>query len=115
MLTRASQLTILTTKRAATNLSISSQSPVAPLSQISRLSTATKTANVTDPASMDPSLLAPITEVDPEIYDLMRAEKVQQANAISLIASENQTSRAVLDALCTALQNRYSEGYPGAR
>ncbi|XP_055328384.1 serine hydroxymethyltransferase, cytosolic-like isoform X2 [Paramacrobiotus metropolitanus] len=64
---------------------------------------------------MEPALLAPITEVDPEIYDLMRAEKKQQANAISLIASENQTSRAVLDALCTALQNRYSEGYPGAR
>ncbi|OQV14606.1 Serine hydroxymethyltransferase, cytosolic [Hypsibius exemplaris] len=66
-------------------------------------------------STMDPSLLAPITEVDPEVYQLMRAEKAQQANAISLIASENQTSRAVLDALCTALQNRYSEGYPGSR
>jgi glycine hydroxymethyltransferase len=64
---------------------------------------------------MDPSLLLPITEVDPEIFELMRAEKKQQTNAISLIASENQTSRAVLDALCTALQNRYSEGYPGTR
>jgi len=65
--------------------------------------------------TMDPSLLAPMSEVDPEIYALVRAEKTQQANGISLIASDNQTSRAVLDALSTALQNRYSEGYPGAR
>lgn len=87
-------------------------SPIGILFQAKTTRTA---ANPVSFQKMDPALLAPITEVDPEIYDLMRAEKKQQTNAISLIASENQTSRAVLDALCTALQNRYSEGYPGTR
>lgn len=63
-------------------------------------------------AKMDQHLLDPITVVDPEIYDLMKKEKIQQTNAISLIASENQTSRAVLDALCKLNLNKKEVFFP---
>jgi glycine hydroxymethyltransferase len=52
---------------------------------------------------------------DPEIFKLVKAEEVYQKSTIRLIASENYTSRAVLDACGTVFQNKYSEGYPGAR
>ncbi|KAE9993132.1 hypothetical protein EG327_006311 [Venturia inaequalis] len=43
------------------------------------------------------------------------AEKRRQKHFINLIPSENFTSQAVLDALGSVMQNKYSEGYPGAR
>lgn len=52
---------------------------------------------------------------DPEIFQLVKAEEAYQKSTIRLIASENYTSRAVLDACGTVFQNKYSEGYPGAR
>lgn len=52
---------------------------------------------------------------DSEIYDLVKAEENYQRSTIRLIASENYVSRAVLDACGTVFQNKYSEGYPGAR
>lgn len=52
---------------------------------------------------------------DPDIFDLVKAEEAYQQATIRLIASENYTSRAVLDACGTVFQNKYSEGYPGAR
>jgi glycine hydroxymethyltransferase len=42
-------------------------------------------------------------------------EKNRQKHFINLIPSENFTSQAVLDALGSVMQNKYSEGYPGAR
>ncbi|KAA8898441.1 serine hydroxymethyltransferase [Sphaerosporella brunnea] len=42
-------------------------------------------------------------------------EKLRQKECINLIASENFTSQSVLDALGSPMQNKYSEGYPGAR
>ena len=42
-------------------------------------------------------------------------EKRRQKHFINLIPSENFTSQAVLDALGSVMQNKYSEGYPGAR
>ena len=42
-------------------------------------------------------------------------EKLRQKSCINLIASENFTSQSVLDALGSPMQNKYSEGYPGAR
>ena len=52
---------------------------------------------------------------DPEVFRLVEAEESYQKATIRLIASENYASRAVLDACGTVFQNKYSEGYPGAR
>ena len=56
-----------------------------------------------------------LLETDPELCQLIEAEKKRQQSSLVLIASENFTSRAVLDALGSVLSNKYSEGYPGAR
>lgn len=56
-----------------------------------------------------------LVETDPELSKLIEQEKARQRNSLVLIASENFTSRAVLDALGSVLSNKYSEGYPGAR
>ncbi|OJI80711.1 hypothetical protein ASPTUDRAFT_194095 [Aspergillus tubingensis CBS 134.48] len=60
-------------------------------------------------------LSAPLEESDPAIYDILQKEKKRQQHFINLIPSENFTSQAVLDALGSVMQNKYSEGYPGAR
>ncbi|GAM23182.1 hypothetical protein SAMD00019534_063570 [Acytostelium subglobosum LB1] len=57
----------------------------------------------------------PIQTADPEIFDLIRKEKDRQFNGLELIASENFTSRAVMDALGSCFTNKYAEGLPGAR
>jgi len=51
----------------------------------------------------------------PEIYQIIEAEKARQNNSIELIASENFTSTAVMEAAGTVLTNKYAEGYPGNR
>jgi glycine hydroxymethyltransferase len=56
-----------------------------------------------------------LSSSDPELTKLIEQEKARQRNSLVLIASENFTSRAVLDALGSVLSNKYSEGYPGAR
>ncbi|KAI8007383.1 Serine hydroxymethyltransferase 4 [Camellia lanceoleosa] len=53
--------------------------------------------------------------MDPEIHDLIEKEKRRQSRGIELIASENFTSFAVIEALGSALTNKYSEGMPGNR
>jgi Glycine/serine hydroxymethyltransferase len=60
-------------------------------------------------------LNTPLTEADPELCQLIEQEKKRQQSSLVLIASENFTSKAVLDALGSVLSNKYSEGYPGAR
>lgn len=57
----------------------------------------------------------PLAHVDPELTNLIEQEKARQRNSLVLIASENFTSKAVLNALGSVLSNKYSEGYPGAR
>jgi len=52
---------------------------------------------------------------DPEIADLIDAELVRQRDHLELIASENFTSRAVMEAMGTVPTNKYAEGYPGKR
>ncbi|RRT85876.1 hypothetical protein B296_00001167 [Ensete ventricosum] len=59
--------------------------------------------------------LTPLSAVDPEIHDLIEHEKRRQSHGIELIASENFTSFAVIEALGSALTNKYSEGMPGNR
>ena len=52
---------------------------------------------------------------DPELFESMERELTRQRNHIELIASENFTSRAVMEAMGSHLTNKYAEGYPGAR
>ncbi len=56
-----------------------------------------------------------LSEFDPEMFELIKKEKQRQLRGLELIASENFTSRAVLETLGSCLTNKYSEGYPGAR
>lgn len=56
-----------------------------------------------------------MAEADPEIHALIEEEKGRQVTSIELIASENFTSKAVLEALGSVLTNKYSEGQPNAR
>lgn len=52
---------------------------------------------------------------DPELFHAMELELERQRNHIELIASENFTSQAVMEAMGSHLTNKYDEGYPGAR
>jgi glycine hydroxymethyltransferase len=58
---------------------------------------------------------APLDQHDPELFDLIEHEKRRQWSGLELIASENFTSKAVMQCLGSALTNKYSEGYPGKR
>src|SRR5246500_945177 len=57
----------------------------------------------------------PLSEVDPEIYAQIRHEVERQHEGLELIASENFTSEAVLEAAGSVFTNKYAEGYPGKR
>jgi len=59
--------------------------------------------------------LTPLSEHDPVLYNLIEKEKNRQWRSIELIASENFTSKAVIECLGSTLTNKYSEGIPGAR
>ena len=61
------------------------------------------------------SLQTDIHEVDPEVAALIHKEKQRQLRGLELIASENFTSKAVIQALGSCLTNKYSEGQPGQR
>lgn len=56
-----------------------------------------------------------LKNTDSEIYNAIKGELGRQQNQIELIASENITSRSVLQAQGTVLTNKYAEGYPGKR
>lgn len=56
-----------------------------------------------------------LKKADKEIYEAIRGEVLRQQNKLELIASENYTSKAVLEALGSVLTNKYAEGYPGKR
>lgn len=53
--------------------------------------------------------------VDPEVQKIVTKEKDRQFRSLELIASENFTSRAVMEAVGSCLTNKYSEGLPGKR
>ncbi len=61
------------------------------------------------------SLGGPLRQVDPEIAEAIAEEERRQRENIELIASENFTSRAVMEAQGSCLTNKYAEGYPGKR
>jgi glycine hydroxymethyltransferase len=58
---------------------------------------------------------ATIAETDPELWDAMVGERHRQHDKIELIASENYTSAAVMEAQGSWLTNKYAEGLPGKR
>ena len=53
--------------------------------------------------------------VDPDLWDAIQKENTRQEDHIELIASENYTSPAVMEAQGSQLTNKYAEGYPGKR
>jgi len=57
----------------------------------------------------------PLSAVDPDIYDAIQHELERQHGRLELIASENFTSEAVLEATGSVFTNKYAEGYPGKR
>lgn len=59
--------------------------------------------------------MSALQQADPEIWGAIEREKVRQKSGLELIASENYTSAAVLEAAGTILTNKYAEGYPGRR
>ena len=56
-----------------------------------------------------------LAAVDPEIFAIVQKENQRQEDHIELIASENYTSPAVMEAQGSQLTNKYAEGYPGKR
>lgn len=56
-----------------------------------------------------------LAELDPQIYEAIELEKQRQQSHIELIASENFTLPAILEAAGSILTNKYAEGYPGKR
>jgi len=56
-----------------------------------------------------------VKKADIEVYEAIEAELERQQNGIELIASENNVSRAVMDAMGSVMTNKYAEGYPGKR
>ena len=65
------------------------------------------------PANTD--RLASLQQVDPGIAETINQEITRQNSGLELIASENFVSQAVLEAMGSALTNKYAEGYPGRR
>lgn len=56
-----------------------------------------------------------LSEADPEVRAIIEMEKERQFKSLELIASENFTYRAVMEAVGSCLTNKYSEGLPGKR
>jgi len=60
-------------------------------------------------------LARPLAEVDPDVYQAILHEADRQHSQLELIASENFTSEAVMEAAGSVFTNKYAEGYPGKR
>ena len=56
-----------------------------------------------------------LKDIDPEIYDIIKAETKRQEEGLELIPSENFVDDAILEACGSILTNKYAEGYPGKR
>jgi len=59
--------------------------------------------------------LSALAKVDPDVAEAIRKEQEREQNTLELIASENLTSRAVMEAQGSIMTNKYAEGYPGKR
>ncbi|MEM9700810.1 MAG: serine hydroxymethyltransferase [Planctomycetota bacterium] len=68
-------------------------------------------ASVSAPGSQ----FAPLAEADPDVFAVIEEERGRQTDGLELIASENYTSAAIMEAQGSCLTNKYAEGYPGRR
>ncbi|MBX3437042.1 MAG: serine hydroxymethyltransferase [Planctomycetaceae bacterium] len=59
--------------------------------------------------------LSPLAQTDSAVFEAVQHEQRRQTDGLELIASENYTSAAVLEAAGTVFTNKYAEGYPGRR
>ncbi|MEO1996232.1 MAG: serine hydroxymethyltransferase [Planctomycetaceae bacterium] len=59
--------------------------------------------------------MSTLQQTDAPIWEAIQKEQVRQRDGLELIASENYTSAAVMEAAGTVLTNKYAEGYPGRR
>jgi len=59
--------------------------------------------------------MSTIQSQDPVLWDAMQAEAARQQDGLEMIASENYTSQAIMEAAGSVLTNKYAEGYPGRR
>jgi glycine hydroxymethyltransferase len=59
--------------------------------------------------------MTPLEQTDPEIFGIIANETSRQEHRLELIASENFTSQAIMEAQGSILTNKYAEGYPGRR
>jgi len=66
-------------------------------------------------SSNSASLMSHLQKQDPELYEAIACEIDRQRNGLEMIASENYTSPAVMEACGSVLTNKYAEGYPGKR
>ena len=71
-----------------------------------------ETSSISSTSFLDPT---PLAELDPEIFNAIEKERVRQRTHIELIASENFTLPAVIEATGSVLTNKYAEGYPAKR
>ncbi len=62
-----------------------------------------------------PTSIPHLTKVDPELAEYLKRETDRQFYGLEMIASENYTSQAVMEAQGSILTNKYAEGYPGKR
>lgn len=63
----------------------------------------------------EPIVMNILSDQDPEIWQAIQAEARRQEDGLEMIASENYTSVAVMEAVGSVLTNKYAEGYPGKR
>ncbi|WP_279326966.1 serine hydroxymethyltransferase [Arthrobacter zhangbolii] len=64
---------------------------------------------------MSDFLNSPLAEVDPEVAEQIDNERRRQQQGLEMIASENHTAVAIMEAQGSVLTNKYAEGYPGRR
>ena len=107
---------IRSASRAAAQLAArSAMSPTTPAQILSTPITRAFATSASTQPSLSPLLSTPLSTLDPAIHDIIEREKRRQRDSLALIPSENFTSTAVLSALGSVMQNKYSEGYPHAR
>ena len=86
-----------------------------PLSDSAAASTENHHGAKLKPMTEQERMVRPLSAVDPEIYEAIQHEVERQHGRLELIASENFTSEAILEATGSVFTNKYAEGYPGKR